>query len=190
MAARKGVVRPSKPLGTVAIGNTPVTQAQWAGGDLANALVPGSYPAAAPQLADASLDMARVTANRNIAVGNSESAYDEGNLGFDAGYNPDGSVNTANPYSRAALLQLAHENQTRGTTNSMAAGGQGYNGSLLSGLAGVDRTYAQNEAGNRLAYQRGLHSIKANQLSNYANNSISVGDADFNGLLKQAYPGS
>lgn len=176
--------------GTVAIGGVPVTQSTWASGGLANALVPGSYPAAQPPPADAGLDMAKVGANRNIALGNSEAAVQEGDLGFDAGYNADGTVNTSNPYSRAALLQLAHEQQTLGTTNSMAAAGQLYSGARANAQAGVDTNYARNEAGNRLAYQRGLHSIKAGQLTNYANNSIGVSDADFNGTYKSVYPGS
>lgn len=147
-------------------------------------------PPAAPQPQDPGFENQKLQAGRNVALSNSESAYQTGNLGFDAGYNPDGTVNTANPYSRAALLQLGYENQQRGTNNSMFAAGQGYSGARLNAQAGNDRNYAMNEAANRLAYQRGLHGIQTGQLNTYANNSLGVGQGDFNALSKQAYPGT
>lgn len=145
---------------------------------------------AAPQPQDPGFENQKLQAGRNVALGNSEAAYQTGNLGFDAGYNPDGTVNTANPYSRAALLQLGYENQQRGTNNSMFAAGQGYSGARLNAQAGNDRSYAMNEAANRLAYQRGLHGIQYGQLNTASNNALGVGQGDFNALLKQAYPGT
>lgn len=189
-APKKGVSRSSNPQGTVAIGNTPVTQAQWQSGALANALVPGSYTAPSPQPVDPAFESQRLTAGRNIALGNAEGAYQQGNTNFDYGYNPDGSINASNPYSRAALLQLGYENQQRGTTNSMAARGQLYSGAIEN-QRGIDsRGYAVNESNNRLAYQRATHGIQANRLGTMANNSLGVGDADFNSLLKATYPGT
>jgi hypothetical protein len=143
-----------------------------------------------PQPFDPALEQQKLTAGRNIAIGQGEAAYQTGNLGFDYGYNPDGSVNTANPYSRAALFQLAHENHARGNTNNFANQGQLYAGSLINAQALNDSSYAQQDAANRLAYQRGLHGIQSGQLSTMAGNSLGVGDADFNALLKATYPGS
>lgn len=149
--------------------------------------------AAAPVTAqpyDPSFAQAQATANRNIAISQGESAYQSGNLGFDSGYNPDGTVNTANPYSRAALYQLSHDNSARGNTNSFAAQGQLYAGSLINAQNSNDSTYARNDAANRLAASRGYHSIQTGQLNTAANNSLGVSDADFNALLKSTYPGS
>lgn len=145
---------------------------------------------AQPQPPDPALEQAKLQAGRNVALSNSEGAYQEGNLGFDAGYNPDGSINTANPYSRAALYQLQYENDQRGTTNSMAAAGQLYSGAIENQRGINSSNYARNEAGNRLAYQRGLHGIQSGRLSTMANNSLGVNDADFNALLKSTYPGT
>jgi hypothetical protein len=133
---------------------------------------------------------AQLIGNRNVAIGTGEAAYQQGNLGFDAGYNPDGTVNTANPYSRAALLQLGYEDSRRGTTNSLAAQGQLYSGAMLNAQARNDFTYGANEAANRLGYQRGLHGIQTGQLNTAANAGTGVSDADFAALLRATYPGS
>lgn len=133
---------------------------------------------------------AQLVGNRNVAIGNATAAYDTGNLSFDSGINPDGTVNTANPYSRAALYQLAYERQQLGTTNSMAARGQLYSGALQN-QRGLDAgNYAQQDAGNRLGYQRALHGVQTNRLTTYANAGTGVSDADFAALLKSTYPGS
>jgi hypothetical protein len=145
---------------------------------------------AQPQPVDPNFENAKQTASRNIAIAGGESTYQQGNLNFDYGYNADGSINTANPYSRAAMLQLGYENQQRGTTNSLASQGQLYSGALVN-QRGIDSSdYARNEAGNRVAYQRGLHAIQAGKLGTYASNSLGVSDADFGSLLKSTYPGT
>jgi hypothetical protein len=162
---------------------------------LGNAAAPGFTqttppPVAQPQPVDPNFENAKQTASRNIAIAGGESTYQQGNLNFDYGYNADGSINTANPYSRAAMLQLGYENQQRGTTNSLASQGQLYSGALVN-QRGIDSSdYARNEAGNRVAYQRGLHAIQAGKLGTYASNSLGVSDADFGSLLKSTYPGT
>jgi hypothetical protein len=169
--------RKAKGIGTVP---------NWTGG--APIPITSAPTAATPQPPDPGFELAKLTAGRNVALGNSEAAYETGGLGFDAGYNPDGSINTANPYSRAAMLQLGYENQQRGTTNSLANAGQLYAGSLIN-QRGIDSgNYARSEAANRLGYQRGLHAIQYGQLSNQANNSLGVGQGDFETLLRAAYP--
>jgi hypothetical protein len=156
--------------------------------------VPGAaagkpLPGVTPQPFDPALAEQQLVGGRNIALANGESAYQTGNLGFDYGYNPDGTVNTANPYSRAALYQLAYTNSKRATTNGMAAQGQLYSGAYGHQQGLNDETYARNEAGNRLAYQRAIHGVQSGKLATYANAGTGVGDADFSSLLKASYPG-
>jgi hypothetical protein len=148
-----------------------------------------STPATA-QPVDPYLESARLAANRNVAISKGNAAYDTGNLGFDYGYNPDGTPNAANPYSRAALYQLDYEHQRAGTTNSLAAQGQLYSGAYGRAQGRNDRNYAMNEANNRLAYQRGLHGIQTGQLGAVASAGTGVSNADFDALLKATYPGS
>lgn len=133
---------------------------------------------------------AQLVGARNVALGNANAAYDQGNLSFDYGYNPDGSVNTANPYSRAALYQLGYEHQQAGTTNSLAARGQLYSGAIQNQRAADASGYSQQDAANRLAYQRAAHGVQSGQLGTYANAGTGVSDADFSALLKSTYPGS
>jgi hypothetical protein len=142
-----------------------------------------------PQPVDPALEEQRLIANRNVALGKGEAAYQQGNLGFDYGYNPNGTINTANPYSRAAMLQLGYEHQQAGTTNSYAAQGQLYSGAIQNALGEGSRQYGANEAANRLAYQRATHGIQAGQLNTVANAGSGVSDADFQALLKATYPG-
>jgi hypothetical protein len=146
-------------------------------------------PGVTPQPYDPAAANAALIGNRNVALSKGEGAYQLGNLGFDYGYNPDGSINTANPYSRAALYQLAYANSKRGTTNSLAARGQLYSGAMVNAQNENDRSYAQNEAANRLAFQRAVHGVQSGQLNTYANAGTGVSDADFNSLLKSTYPG-
>lgn len=169
--------------------NTPNLGQIAAGGGLQQAQAAQAAPPA-PQPFDPALEAQKLTAGRNIALGNAESAYQTGNLNFDYGYNPDGTLNTANPYSRAALYQLGYENQKRGTTNSMAAQGQLYSGAIGNQRNTDARGYAINEANNRLAYQRAQHDVQSNRLGTYANNAIGVGSGDFDSLLKATYPGT
>lgn len=198
--------------GSTTVNGKPLTQSAYNSGALVNALLGKPQPASPGPVAasplkgiggnnptpvqpsvqppDPNVLNQQLIGNRNIALGNADAAYQEGNLGFDFGYNPDGSINAANPYSRAALYQLGYERQQAGTTNSLAARGQLYSGALQN-QRGLDASnYAQQDAANRLAYQRGLHGIQTGQLGTVANAGSGVSDADFNALLKSTYPGS
>lgn len=150
---------------------------------------PPAPPSPTPQPVDPNVLNAQLIGNRNVAIGKGEAAYDTGNLGFDYGYNPDGSINTANPYSRAALYQLNYEHQQAGTTNSLAARGQLHSGAIQNQRNLDASNYGQATAANRLAYQRGLHSIQTGQLGTLANAGTGVSDADFQALLKATYSG-
>lgn len=185
IAGGAGGVYSTSPQGTVVIspaGVNTLNQIRDGG--------PGpAAPGTTPQPYDPSLDQAALIANRNVALAQGEGAYQLGNLGFDYGYNPDGSLNTANPYSRAALYQLAYTNSKRATTNSMAAQGQLYSGAYGHQQGLNDQAYAQNEAANRLAFQRAVHGVQSGQLNTYANAGTGVSDTDFQALLKATYGG-
>lgn len=192
--------------GSVYINGKRLTRDQWKSGAFLGALqgsaavqqpgppkglpaAPAPMTPAAPQPPDPQLEQAKLSAGRNIALGNSEAAYQTGNNNFDYGYNADGSSNAANPYSRAAMLEESYAASKRGTTNSLASQGQLYSGAMGSAQGRNDKNYARGEADNRLAWQRAQHGIQSGQLANYASNAIGVGDADFNALLRAAYPG-
>lgn len=193
MAPRKGVVRPSRSQGTVAIGGHVVTPSQWQSGALATALAPAAAPAAPPpavaQPYDPAYEASVNTANRNVSLGNNEATWQTQNTGYNLGYNPDGTSNAANPYSEAQKLQDQYHRSQAGTTNSMAAQGQLYSGSNLNAQATNDRNFSQSDAALKQQALQAYHGINATQLQNYATNSIGVSDAGFNALNKATYGG-
>jgi hypothetical protein len=79
--------------------------------------------AAPPDVGGRPLDPAEIaagiSANRNLALGNANATYQQGQLQQQYGYGESGA---ANPYSRAALLQESFQRSKLGTTNSYAAG--------------------------------------------------------------------
>lgn len=161
------------------------TVPNWTGG----APIPIGSGQATPQPPDPNLALQTATGTRNVALARGEGAYQQGNLNFDYGYNTDGSVNTSNPYSRAALLMLNYQHQQNATTNQMAAAGQLYSGAYAN-QQGIDQgNYAQADAANRLGYQRSTHGVQAGVLGTMATNALGVGDEAFQALLKAVYPG-
>lgn len=179
------------PGGTGVQGVRGVTPQPFAGipGPAPGAGLVGQGSQSTPRPPDPGLENAQLVANRGVAISRGNAAYDTGNLGFDYGYNPDGSINTANPYSRAALYQKQYEESKLGTTNSLAAQGQLYSGAMANAQGRNDSAYGQNEAGNRLAFQRGLHGIQTGQLGALANAGMGVSNSDFDALLRATYPG-
>jgi hypothetical protein len=177
------------PVGDAALNSVASSVAEQPAPPTPTPVEPGPV-APTPQPIDPALLNAQLIGNRNVAVSKGESAYQLGNLGFDYGLNPDDTVNTANPYSRAALYQLAHERQRLGNTNSYAAQGQLYSGALQNAQGESDRLYGINDATNRLAYQRAVHGVQTGQLGVVANAGTGVSDTDFQALLKATYPGS
>jgi hypothetical protein len=195
MAPRKGVRRGGG--GTVAIGNTPVTPQQWSSGALLTALQSGSpaggtpdaAPGPAPQPYDPAYEAYVNSANRNVSLGNNEATWQTQNLGYDSGFNADGTLNAANPYSQAQLLVDNYKRDQLGTNNSMAAQGQLYSGARLNAQATNDRQYAQGYAGLQRQASKGYHGIQSGRLQNYATNSVGVSDAAFGALQKATYGG-
>jgi hypothetical protein len=143
----------------------------------------------APQPFDPALEQQKLAAGRNVALGNNEATWQTQNTGYNLGYNPDGTANAANPYSQAQLLTDSYKRNQLGTTNSMAAQGQLYSGSLLNARATDDRNYSQSDAALRQQALQAYHGINATKLGNYASNASGVSDADWAGLLKSTYGG-
>ena len=90
-------------------------------------------------------------------------AYDQGaqSFGVDHAGNRISDPNSPlyNPYSRAALLQRTFENNKRGNTNSYAARGQLYAGSLVNAQNETAHGYSVDDDSNRrsaLSYYKGL----------------------------------
>lgn len=135
---------------------------------------------------DPSTDEAAITGGRNVALGNADAAWQTGNIAFDSGYNADGTVNTSNPYSRAALYQLAHDNTARANSNS----GPIFSGAANNAVSLNDQALARNDAANRLAASRAVHGVQTGQLTTAANAGTAVSGTDFNALLKATYPTS
>jgi hypothetical protein len=149
--------------------------------------VPPTPVAAQPY--DPNLEQQRLTAGRNVALGNNEATWQTQNTGYDLGYNPDGTSNAANPYSQAQLLQDSYHRQQLGTTNSMAAQGQLYSGALSNAQATNDRGYSQGDAALRQQALERYHSIGATRAANYASNASGMSDAEWQALLKATYGG-
>lgn len=101
---------------------------------------------------DPSYDAAIGSAQRDFSQAMQGAQYEQGQLGqvFGLGITPQGSVydDPSNPFSRAAVMQLAYQRSKTGTTNSYAASGQLYAGSLQN---------AQNE--NTLRHERGRDAL-------------------------------
>lgn len=137
-----------------------------------------------PQAPDPAFEAAKLTAGRNVALGNAESAYQTGQVKTGYGYAADGSIDASNPYSQAMQLQDSYKRSQLGTNNSMAAQGQFYSGARLNAQATNDRNYAQSDYSLRQGYGQALHGIQYGQAQNYANNATGVSDADFAALLR------
>jgi hypothetical protein len=154
---------------------------------LAYAPAPPPPTAIAPQPFDPALEAQRLSAGRNVALGNNEATWQTQNAGYNLGYNPDGTANAANPYSQAQLYADSYKRSKLGTRNSMFAAGQGYSGALLNAQAENDRSYSQSDAALRQRALQQYHSIQSGKLANYASNASDVSDADWNSVLKSTY---
>lgn len=102
----------------------------------------------------AQAETAMGTANRDRDFANTDLSLREQRARQDYGFD-----DMSNPYSRAAQLQRSYQNAQRGTTNSYAAAGQLYAGSL-NNARNID-SYNFNKAWSeeQMAYQRELADI-------------------------------
>jgi hypothetical protein len=137
-----------------------------------------------PQPLDPALEAQKLSSARNVALAGPEAAYQTGEITQDYGINSTGGVDTTNPYSRATLAQLAHENAQRGAQNSMDV----FSGAYQNQRGINDQVYGQAFDQIQRGAASAFHGVQSGQLQTYANSGVA--DSDFNALLKQTYPGS
>jgi hypothetical protein len=146
-----------------------------------------------PQPVDPFLESQRLAATNNIQLGDAESAWQQGQLqrqsGFDATGNLVSSGADFNPFSQAMQLQDAYHANRLGNTNSYAAQGQLYSGALQNAQGAADKSYAQGYDALKTSTLGGYHGLQAGRLGNYASNTLGTGSADFASLYKQLYGG-
>jgi hypothetical protein len=146
---------------------------------------------AQPQPEDPFLASQRLAATNNIKLGDAESAWQQGQLQRQSGFDATGNLVTSgadyNPFSQAMQLQDSWHANKLGTTNSLAAQGQLYSGAMVNAQGAADKGYAQGYDALRTGTLGGYHGIQAGRLSNYASNTLGTGSADFTSLYKQLY---
>jgi hypothetical protein len=122
-----------------------------------------------------------ISANRNLALGNLDAAYQRGTLEQEYGYGQSGA---ANPYSRAALLEESYKRNKLGTTNSMAGAGQLYSGAYGRAQGENQRQYSIASDQNRRQYDQQVYGLNYGQAQNAANYGMGVDDEAFAALLR------
>jgi hypothetical protein len=158
------------------------------------AVLPPGMVAVQPEPFDPYLENQRITAIRNIGLGDAEAGWQQGQLQRNSGFDANGNLVTAgadfNPFSQAMLLQDEYKRGQTGTLNSYAAMGQYNSGAYGRAQGRQDRLYAQGYDALRTGTQAAYHGIQAGRLQNYASNSLGVSDADFAALRRNFYGGS
>lgn len=161
---------------------------------LGNTPTPGTYgkgltgpPVPAVQPFDPAFEAQKLGAQWNASVANSEAKYQTGQTAYRTGYNQDGSVNAANPYSQAQLLQDSYKRSQAGTLNGYAAQGQLYSGARQNAVARDDRNYAQGSDQLRQGALDTYHGIGVGQLQSYGQNALGVSGADYDALRRALY---
>lgn len=126
-------------------------QAPTVQGAAPGAAAPGTAPPSTAMPLDPTYEAAMGIAQRNQTQQLALLGAQRQALGQQYGYgvNAAGGVfdDPSNPYSRAAVLQVAYENHKRGNTNGMAARGQLYAGSLQNAQndAATDNSQARDQ---------------------------------------------
>jgi hypothetical protein len=123
---------------------------------------------------------AGVSANRNVALSNANTTYQQGYLDQTYGY---GDTGAANPYSRAALLQESYQRSQLGTTNNYAARGQLYSGAYDRMQGENQHQYSIAEDANRRQYDQASYQNRYGNAQTVANYGIGVDDTTYNALL-------
>lgn len=114
------------------------------------AAAPGPTPLPPDASYDATVAGLQRTRDDTLAALSGQRTQTLGNYGYNAQYNPDGSVasvafDPSNSFSRAALARTRYQQSKTGTQNSMAAHGNLYAGSLLSAQAQNDTNFNQQD---------------------------------------------
>jgi hypothetical protein len=150
---------------------------------------------AQPQPPDPYLALQTLQANQNVQLGDADAAYQQGQLGRSSGFDAAGNLiqqgsAAFSPYSQAMLLQDQFKRNQAGTANSYAAQGQYNSGAYGRAKERDSRLYGQDYDALKTSAQQGYHGINQGRLSTYANNALGTGQASFQSLYKNVYPGS
>lgn len=150
-------------------------------------------PAPQPIPPDPFLENSKLTANRNIALGTGEAAWQQGQLQRSSGFDASGNLVTSgadfSPFSQAMQLQDTYKASKLGTNTSYAGQGQLYSGAYGRAQLHNDTGYARSFDALKTGAQAGYHGIQSGLLGTYANNSLGTGTQSFESLLKQLYGG-
>lgn len=176
----------------VYINGQPVTEEQWQSGYFLDALLgnpQGTWQSqqTVPLPYDPQAAFAQAQAGFNRGLADSEASYRQGETAWGLGYNADGSLNTANPYSQAQLLQDSYRRSVTGTHNSMAAQGQLYSGARNNAQARNDRVYAEGSSALRDRARQTYHGIGYGQLSSYGQNAAGLGAEEWERRRRAVY---
>lgn len=164
-------------------------QKRAAAGEPAFAASPGYVPPppVTPQPFDPAFEAAKLGATWNTQVAQGEAGYQKGETAWGLGYNADGSINTANPYSQAMMLQGEYKRSQQGSDNSLTGQGLYFSGARLNAQATNDRSYAQGSSSLRDQARQSYHGIDYGQLQSYGQNALGVSGADYEALRKAVY---
>lgn len=142
---------------------------------------PGVQPPVGGPPIDPQYEAYALSANRNVALGNADAAYQRGQLDQTFGY---GAGGAANPYSRAALLEESFRRSQTGTQNSYAGAGQLFNGAYRRMQGENQRNYSIASDQNRRQYDQAQYGINLGQAQTAANYGIGIDDEKYKALLR------
>lgn len=142
---------------------------------------------AQPEPLDPALEQQKLIGARNVALAGPEAAYQTGQITQDFGIDQSGQIDTSNPYSRAAMLQLSHDNAQNSAFNSFGAQGQQGSSAYQSQRGLNDQSYSRDFDTLQRGAAQGFHGVQSGLLGTYANAGTGVAGADFQALLKKTY---
>lgn len=175
----KGLARPS--IGPVQQGGGGILGASVPVGQIQNgSTYQGPFNPGGPPI-DPQYEAYRLSAQRNMAIGNADATYQRGVLDQEFGY---GAGGAANPYSRAKLLEESYKRSKLGTTNSYASSGQLTSGAYGRQQGENQRQYSISADQNRRAYDQAVYGINLGQAQNAANYGIGLDDQRFQALIR------
>lgn len=140
-----------------------------------------SKPAGAPvQPLDPAVEQEKIVGQRNVALGDAYSTWQQANLDSQYGF---GAGGAANPYSDAAKLQRNYKNDVLGTTSGLASQGQYNSGAYGSAQNENARNFDMGYDALRRGYDQASGNLQFNRLQTYANAGTGTDAAKFDALL-------
>jgi hypothetical protein len=135
------------------------------------------YVSQAPPV-DPQYEAYRVSAQRNVALGDADATYQAARIENQYGLGADRS----NPYSDARMLEDAYKRNQRGTLNSYAA--QKGSGAYLRAQDEDKRNYSIGYDRLSRDYTDAKYGVARGQLQSYADYGVGVDDARFQSILR------